>query len=242
MHPDMNIRCLIVDDEPPAVRLISSYIQQVPGIEITAVCNSAIDAFKILQQHKIDLIFLDIKMPKLAGNDFLRSLPNPPKVIFITAYRDYAFDGYDLDIVDYLLKPVAFSRFIKAVAKAIKLITVDNNFADADAKYKQNKDSFLYLKIDREMTKVLLDEIRYIESSKEYVKIFLENGKSLLVKHSMSLMEKLLSPHRFIRVHRSYIVTIEKITSFNSTHVTIENLKIPIGRLYKNMVETALKN
>src|SRR5450432_3009472 len=124
----MNISCLIIDDEPLAVRLVGSYVQKIPGLEIAAACNSAIDAFKILREQKIDLIFLDIKMPKLIGTDFLRSIPNPPKVIFITAYRDYAFDGYELDIIDYLLKPVSFARFMKAVAKASKLISIENNF------------------------------------------------------------------------------------------------------------------
>lgn len=238
----MNIRCLIIDDEPLAVRLVSSYIQQVPGLEIVAACNSAIDAFKILHEQKIDLIFLDIKMPKLIGTDFLRSIPNPPKVIFITAYRDYALDGYELDIVDYLLKPVSFTRFMKALAKATKLIAIDSNFASGNPEYKDNKDSFLYFKIDREMSKVLLREILFIESSKEYVKIYLETGKSLLVKQSISSMEKLLSPHRFLRVHRSYIATIEKISSFNSMHITIGNHKIPIGRLYKNEVEGVLRH
>ena len=126
----MNIRCLIVDDEPLAVRLISSYIQQVPGLEIVGVCNNAIDAFTISREQKVDLLFLDIKMPKLSGTDFLRSISNAPKVIFITAYRDYALDGYELDIVDYLLKPVSFTRFMKAISKASKLISLDNNFGD----------------------------------------------------------------------------------------------------------------
>ena len=238
----MNIRCLIVDDEPLAVRLISSYIQQVPGLEIAAACNNAIDAFKILGEQKIDLMFLDIKMPKLIGTDFLRSISNPPKVIFITAYRDYALDGYELDIVDYLLKPVSFTRFMKAISKATKLISIDNNFSSKNIEPNNNKDSFLYFKINKEMQKVLLHEILFIESSKEYVKLHLENGKPLLVKQSISSLQKLLSPHRFLRVHRSYIVTIEKISSYNSTYITIDNHKIPIGRLYKNEVSEVLKH
>ena len=238
----MNIRCLIVDNEPLAVRLVSSYIQQIPGLEIVAACNSAIDAYTILRNQRIDLIFLDIKMPKLIGTDFLRSIPDPPKVIFITAYRDYAFDGYELDIVDYLLKPVSFTRFMKAVAKATRLISSDSNNASENNGFAYNKNSFLYFKIDREMSKILLDEILFIESSKEYVKIYLENGKRPLVKQSISSMQKLLSPHRFLRVHRSYIATIEKISSFTPTHVTIGQHKIPIGRLYKNEVEEVLKH
>jgi len=231
-----------VDDEPLAVRLISSYIQQVPELEVTAACNNAIDAFAILREQKIDLIFLDIKMPKLTGTDFLRSISSPPKVIFITAYRDYALDGYELDIVDYLLKPVSFTRFIKAVSKATKLIAADNNFSEANAKFENNESSFLYFRINKEMQKVLLREILFIESSKEYVKLHLENGKWLLVRQSISSLEKLLSPHRFLRVHRSYIVTIEKISSFNSMHITIGHHKIPIGRLHKNAVERVLKH
>ena len=238
----MNIRCLIVDDEPLAVRLVSSYIQQIPGLEIVAACNSAIDAYTILRNQRIDLIFLDIKMPKLIGTDFLRSIPDPPKVIFITAYRDYAFDGYELDIVDYLLKPVSFTRFMKAVVKATRLISSDSNNPSENNGFAYNKNSFLYFKIDREMSKILLDEILFIESSKEYVKIYLENGKRPLVKQSISSMQKLLSPHRFLRVHRSYIATIEKISSFTPTHVTIGQHKIPIGRLYKNEVEEVLKH
>ena len=238
----MNIRCLIVDDEPLAVRLISSYIQQVPGLEIAAACNSAIEAFGILGEQKIDLMFLDIKMPKLIGTDFLRSISDPPKVVFITAYRDYALDGYELDIVDYLVKPVSFTRFMKAVSKATRLISFDNNFVSIHTENDKNKDPFLYFKVDKEMQKVLLHKILFIESSKEYVKIHLENGKSLLVKQSLSSLQKLLSPHRFLRVHRSYIITIEKISSYNPTYITIGDHKIPIGRLYKNEVHEVLRH
>lgn len=239
----MNIRCLIVDDEPPALRLIGSYAQQIPGIEVAAVCNNALDAFGILHAQKIDLIFLDIKMPKLMGTDFLKNLPNAPKVIFITAYREYALDGYDLDIVDYLLKPVSFARFMKAVTKSVRLITVENNFSSLEnVEYNENKDAFLYFKIDKEITKVLLNEILYIESCKEYVKIHFDNKKMLLVKQRISAMEKLLSPHRFIRVHRCYIAFVEKITSFNAIYISIHDEKGPIGRLYKNEIDAFLKH
>lgn len=232
---------MIVDDEPPAVRLISSYIKDVRHLEVVAVCNSAIDAFAILGQQKIDLMFLDIKMPKLSGTDFLRTLSDPPKVIFITAYRDYALDGYDLDIIDYLLKPVSLPRFLKAVTKATKLISQENQTTVRDKEDEDNDKAFLYLKVDREMTKVFMKEILFIESCKEYVKFYLERNRTFMVKQSISSMEKLLSPHRFIRIHRSYIVTIEKINSFTPVHVSIGNRKIPIGRLYKNEVDKVLK-
>jgi DNA-binding LytR/AlgR family response regulator len=237
----MKIRCLIVDDEPLAVRLISSYVKEVPGLEVIAICNSAIEAFTVLRKQKVDLMFLDIKMPKMSGTDFLRSLSDPPKVIFTTAYRDYALDGYDLDIVDYLLKPVSLTRFLKAVAKATKLISHEHQFALNDNERPENDKAFLYLKVEKEMTKVLVKEILFIESCKEYVKLHLEKNKNLMVKQSISSMEKLLSPHRFIRVHRSYIATIEKINSFTPGYILVENHKIPIGRLYKNEVSKVLK-
>ena len=237
----MNVRCLIIDDEPLASKLICSYVQQVPGFEIAAVCNNAIDAYEILGRQKVDLMFLDIKMPKLIGTEFLKSLPNPPKVIFITAYRDYAYEGFELNIVDYLLKPVSFVRFMKAVAKTVKLISSDQNFSLSKTETKDDtEDSFLYFKIDREMRKVHLHEILYIESCREYVKLHLENQKTLLVKQSISSVQKMLSPHRFIRVHRSYIAFIEKISSYRSTYIMVDNNKLPIGRLYKNEVEKAL--
>ncbi|HEV2479696.1 MAG TPA: LytTR family DNA-binding domain-containing protein [Puia sp.] len=237
----MNIRCLIVDDEPLAVRLISSYIQQVPELEIAAACNNAIEAFKVLREQKIDLLFLDIKMPKLIGTDFIRSIPSPPKVIFITAYRDYALDGYELDIVDYILKPVSLTRFMKAVLKAIKLIDIDSGSPAGNTEYSVNKEAFLYFKVNKEMQKVLLNDILFIESNKEYIKIYLENEKQLLIKQTISSLEKLLSPHRFIRIHRSYIVAIEKVSSFNALSVTVGAHKIPIGRMYKNETENALR-
>ncbi len=237
----MKIRCLLVDDEPLAVRLISSYVQQVPGLEIVAACNSAIEAFTVLQQQKIDLIFLDIKMPKLIGTDFIRTLPNPPKVIFVTAYRDYALDGFELDVVDYLLKPVSLNRFLKAVAKASKLLSIEGNSPLSNNEYKENKEAFLYLKVEKEMVKVLIHDILFIESRKEYVKLYLENNNTLVVKQSISAMEKLLSPHQFLRVHRSFIATIDKINSFTPGHLMIGMHKIPIGRLYKNEVERLLR-
>lgn len=246
MHNDIKriptIRCLLVDDEPPAIRLVSSYIQQVPGLEIVAACNSAIEAFNILQKQKIDLIFLDIKMPKLAGTDFIQSLPNPPKVIFITAYREYAVDGFEMDVVDYLVKPVSLTRFMKAIAKVNRLLAIENYTTAPERQVNEDKEPFLYLKVDREMSKILLHEIIVVESKKEYSKLYLENNKQLLVKQSISSLGSLLSLHRFLRVHRSYIVAIEKINSFTSLHVNVGTYKIPIGRLYKNEVDKRLKN
>jgi DNA-binding LytR/AlgR family response regulator len=231
---------LIIDDEPLAVRLVHSHCTQVPELEVVATCNSAIDAFRILRLQHIDLLFLDIKMPQLMGTDFIRSMTDPPKVIIITAYRKYALDGYDPDIIDYLLKPLSFVRFMKAVAKAGRLLSAGAASWGA-SETNEGKEAFLYFRIDKEMVKVILNEILYIESRKEYAKLYLEGARSLLVKQSISSLEKLLSPHRFIRVHRSYMVTTEKVESYTATHIRIGENRIPIGRLYKNKVEELIK-
>jgi DNA-binding LytR/AlgR family response regulator len=237
----MKIRCLIIDDEPLALRLVSTYCAQVPELEIVATCSSAIDAFSVLRQHRIDLMFLDIKMPLLLGTDFIRSLSDPPKVILITAYREYALDGYELDIVDYLLKPVSFARFMKAVEKAGRHLSNEWSFTESSGENNGSKDPFLYFRINKEMVKVLVNDILFLESRKEYVMLYLEGDRTLLVKQSISSLEKLLSPHRFVRVHRSYMVMREKVHSFNATQIRIGSHNIPIGRLYKGRVEEVLK-
>lgn len=237
----MNIRCMIVDDEPPAQRLVRSYCARVPGLEVMAICNSAVEAKGVLRQQQIDLIFLDIKMPQLSGMDFIRGLDYPPKVILITAYREYALDGYELDIVDYLLKPVSLGRFQRAVAKAARLLSSEGVGFSESADDTANKESFLYFRIDKEMVKVLLEEILFIESRKEYAKFYLEGNRSLLVKQSISSLENLLSPHRFIRIHRSYMVTKDKVFSYTATQIKIGDFTVPIGRLYKNNVDDLLR-
>ena len=234
----MNIRCLIIDDEPLAIRLVSSYCARVPQLEVVATCNSGIEAFPILNRQRIDLLFLDIKMPQMLGTEFLRSLPAPPRVILITAYREYALDGYELDIVDYLLKPLSFARFMKAVAKAGRFLpaAAPDNMQEGGPPAAP----FLYFKIDKEMVKVMLDDILFIESRREYAKLYLQDNRSLLVKQSISSLEKLLSPHRFVRVHRSYLVTTVRVESFTAAQLRIGDRVIPIGRLYKGKLEEVL--
>ena len=237
----MKIRCLIIDDEPLAVRLVNAYCQQLPELEVVGTCSSAIEAYRVLRQQRVDLLFLDIKMPQMLGTDFIRGLTNPPKVILITAYRKYALDGYELDIIDYVLKPLSFSRFIKAVAKAGRVLSVEGEVRKP-AEDKEQKDAFLYFRIDKEMIKVQLNDILFIESCKEYVKLYLQDKRPLLVKQSISSLEKLLSPHRFLRVHRSYMVTIERVQSYSATHLRIQDINIPIGRFYKSNVDQFIKH
>lgn len=238
----MKMRCLIIDDEPPAVRLIHSYCRQLPRLEVVGTCNNAIEASRLLHNQRIDLLFLDIKMPQMLGTDFVRSLPSPPKVILITAYREYALDGYELDIVDYVLKPLSFSRFCKAVSKAGRLLSGEGAVGRPATEDNEVKDDFLYFRIDKEMIKVRLNDILFIESCKEYVRMHLHGKNPILVRQSISSLEKMLSPHRFLRVHRSYMVTIGRVQSYGANHLRIGEKNIPIGRLYKSKVDQFIKN
>jgi len=234
----MKLRCLLIDDEPPALKVLQSHIAQISGLEVVGTCRNAVEAIDLLHQKTVDVMFLDIKMPKIIGTVFLRSLSHPPKVIFVTAYRDYAVEGFELDAVDYLVKPVSFERFLKAINRLKR--SADPPSPDGQNLYQPNPDAFVYLKADRSMQKVFLNEILYIESWKDYVKLFFTNGRNLLVKQPISAIENLLSCHKFLRVHRSYIVSLNKISGYNSTSVKLSSAEIPIGRLYKQSVMNQL--
>jgi len=235
----MKLRCLLIDDEPPALKVLESHISHINGLEIIAQCRNAIEALDVLHQKTVDLIFLDIKMPKILGTDFLKNLSHPPKVIFVTAYRDYALEGYELDAVDFLVKPVSFERFVKAVTKVKRLMGQEN--ISPVNEYKPNSEAFVYLKVDKNMQKVFINEIVYIESWKDYIKVFLTSGKNILVKQSITSMENLLSDHKFLRVHRSYMISMDKISGYNGLSVQVNSTEIPIGRLYKQAVMDTLQ-
>jgi len=235
----MKLRCLLIDDEPPALKILASYISNINGLEIVGQCKNALEALDVLNQHTVDVIFLDIKMPKILGTEFLKNLSHPPKVIFVTAYRDYAVEGYELDAVDYLVKPVSFERFFKAITKLNRMMGKETISASVD--YKSNPEAFVYLKVDKDMKKIFVNDIVYIESWKDYIKLFLVNGKNLIAKQTITAMENLLSEHKFMRVHRSYMVSINKISGYNGISVQLETKEIPIGRLYKQVVMEKLQ-
>ena len=235
----MKLRCLLIDDEPPALKILASYISNINGLEIVGQCKNALEALDVLNQHTVDVIFLDIKMPKILGTEFLKNLSHPPKVIFVTAYRDYAVEGYELDAVDYLVKPVSFERFFKAITKLNRMMGKETISASVD--YKSNPEAFVYLKVDKDMKKIFVNDILYIESWKDYIKLFLINGKSLIIKQTITAMENLLSEHKFMRVHRSYMVSLNKISGYNGISVQLETNEIPIGRLYKQAVMVRLQ-
>lgn len=248
----MTIRCLLVDDEPPALEVLQSYIDMIDGLEVVGKCANAIQAFSRLQETPaagvpVDLMFLDIKMPKLLGTDFLRSLRQPPKVIFTTAYRDYAVDGYELDVVDYLLKPISFERFLRAVSKVMKTEAVASVSSPLPALplEKPNtvtpNNAFLYFRADRKMVKVFTHEIVYVESLKDYVKIVTTTGKPLVVKQSITSVEAMLPEADFVRIHRSFIVALAKVKAYTPTHIDVDGQELPIGRLYQKDVGRVLK-
>lgn len=236
----MKLRCLLIDDEPPALKVLQSHISQIGGLEVVGTCSNAVEAIDLLHRKTVDVMFLDIKMPKIIGTEFLRNLSHPPRVVFVTAYRDYAVEGFELDAVDYLVKPVSFERFLKAVDR-LKRNTESQPFAEQN-QYKPNPDAFVYVKADGVMQKIFVNEILYIESWKDYVRLYFTNGKYLLVKQPISAMENLLSQHNFLRVHRSYIVSLNKISGYSSTTVKLNSIEIPIGRLYKQSAMTQLCN
>lgn len=232
---------MLVDDEPLAIEVIESYLKNFTDIEITAKCRDGIEAFQCLQQKKVDLVFLDIKMPGLNGNDLLKSLKNPPKVIFTTAYNDYAVEGFELNAVDYLLKPVSFDRFLKAMDKVYEYFGVINRQLSVNESMPlRNKAVFLYLKVDRKTVKVDVNDILWIESLKDYVKVALKD-RTFVTKQKISILEELLPEDNFLRIHRSFIISVPMIESFNSNTVEIAGKELPIGRNYKNECQRRLK-
>lgn len=228
----MKVRCLIVDDEPLAIRLIEKHISQIDSLEVAATCNSAIKAFEILNTHTIDLMFLDIKMPNLTGIDFLKSFKNPPKTIFTTAYRDFALESYDFETVDYLLKPITFERFIKAIDKFTRLTS--QVFPQVQRETVVN--DYILVKSGNKHHKVILDEIVYIESLKDYIQIHLENDKIIVSKYKLGDIEQELITYNFLRVHRSYIINTSKVTAFSTHDIDVNNQEIPIGTSYRSSV------
>ena len=236
MYESKTIKCLVVDDEPPAREIIRRYIEQMPVLELAGECGNAIQAFTLLQQEPVDLVFLDIRMPQLNGTDFLKAVKNPPKVIFTTAYSEYALEGYELDVVDYLMKPITFERFLKSVNKACQLAHFK---IDPVVTEEKKTESFVYFRSERKMVKVVLQDILYIESMKDYVKVFTTNGM-IITKQSISSVEAMLPEKEFVRTHRSFIVSTRHIKSFTAELIELQNMEIPIGKLFRNEVMKTL--
>jgi DNA-binding LytR/AlgR family response regulator len=237
---DKKIRCLAVDDEPPALLLMEKYINAVPTLKFAGKCRNAVDALVILQNNEIDLIFLDIQMPFILGTDFIRTLAKPPQVIFTTAFRKFAVEGFELDAVDYLLKPISFERFLKAVNKAMKLNLPVVGFPPDNAPKSEPEATFMLLRADRKNLKIKLTDILFIESLKDYVKV-VTRDKTVVSKQSISAIAELLPEEAFLRIHRSFIVSLSKIESFTAGLIQVGKYELPVSRSYRHEVEKVLK-
>ncbi|HYG17473.1 MAG TPA: LytTR family DNA-binding domain-containing protein [Ohtaekwangia sp.] len=231
------MKCILVDDEPLAIEILESYVDKVEQLEIAGTFRNAVSAFTFLQNNTVDLIFLDIQMPKLTGIDFLKTLQIPPKVILTTAYRDYAVDGFELEVIDYLLKPIPFERFLKAVAKVLHRPAASATVHLS--KPEPAGDSFVYFKVDKKMIKTRMADILYIESIKDYVKVKTAE-KDIITQQKISYLEESLPKDQFLRVHRSFIINVNKVDAYTATDIELGKHHIPIGRNYKNEVNRML--
>lgn len=229
---ESKVQCLIVDDEPLAIEVLKSHLSKMDSIEIAGSAGDAVEAFDFLNKHKVDLMFLDIHMPEMKGTELLKSLKNPPAVILTTAYREYALEGYDLNVLDYLLKPISFTRFMQAVEKFFALINHDNEIT---LHKKGASEEFLYLREKNTIHKIPLSEIIYAESMGDNLTIT-TTDRSITSRCTLSSVEKLLSENGFLRIHRSYIISINRITSFSPVSIFIGKKEFPIGTSYRDKV------
>jgi DNA-binding LytR/AlgR family response regulator len=229
----MKIRCLIVDDEPLAVDVIKNHLEKVDQLELAGTCKNAFEVYNYLNKRNVDLIFLDIHMPELKGTDLLKGLQNPPKVIFTTAYREYALEGFELNALDYLLKPISFERFMQAINKYFEQSNGDQDVTFH--KSKRTEDSFIYVREKNMVHKILTRDILYIESLSDYVIIYYYN-KKITVRNTMTAIEEMLPQDDFVRIHRSYIVSIQHISKFTAHSISINEKELPIGPSYSKEV------
>lgn len=228
----MNV--IIVDDEPLAQEVIETYVSKFPALNLVAKCNNAVEAFEVLNKEAVDLMFLDIQMPQISGIDFLKTLSNPPQVIFTTAFSEYAMDGYELNVVDYLLKPISLDRFAKAVNKAIAQGQASQENEPTSLNHSEPSD-YIFVKADKKLIKIRFDEINYIEGLKDYVILHTPNGRVVTLQTMKSLELKLPS-EIFMRVHRSFIVNLGNISIIEGNTVQINKKIIPIGKNYKDLL------
>lgn len=223
------MNCIAVDDEPLALDIIENYVSKHPDLELIARCNNAAEASEVLKNRKVDLMFLDIQMPEISGLSFIKSLDQKPLFIFTTAYPDYALEGFELDAIDYLLKPIAYDRFEKSVSKAQEYYKLKSS---EDVAETNMEEEFIFVKANQKLIKLSYSEIYYVEAFADYVKIFLED-KKIVTLQTMKNMERKLPSETFSRVHRSYIVNRNHVQSFSGSKIEVNGVGIPIGKNYK---------
>jgi len=223
------MRCIAVDDEPLALALLEDNIRQVPGLELVASCSTAMEALKVLNEQEVDLLFLDIQMPGLTGLQLLQSLSVRPMVILITAYEKYALEGFNLDVIDYLVKPVPFERFLRACNKALDFYRLKKNVGTES----QTWPEYFFVNAEYGLVKIVFSDIRLIEGLKDYLKIHLLESKPLIIRMSLKSIEEKLPPGKFFRIHKSYIISVNHITSIRKNSVFLGELELPLSDLYK---------
>lgn len=226
------IRCIVVDDEPLAIELLEDFIRKVPFLQLTHTCESALEALEILKKGNVDLMFLDIKMPDINGLDLLKSLKRPPVVIFTTAYSEYAVESYNLDAVDYLLKPIPFDRFLRAVNKAREYIEEIHVEPQSETLTEKAEKDYIFVKANYQILKINFRDILYLEGLKDYVKIYC-GSKPVITNQSMKYFEEKLPAKTFVRVHRSFIVSMDKIASITKNRIVIGDKYIPVSGSFK---------
>ncbi|TXD51633.1 MULTISPECIES: LytR/AlgR family response regulator transcription factor [unclassified Polaribacter] len=217
------LKCVVVDDEPMAREIIETYIAKTPNLELIASCKNAGEAILLAQENEVDLFFLDIHMPEISGLSLAKIIHKKSQIIFTTAYRAYAIDGFNLNVVDYLLKPIAFDRFLQAVQKVVV------------SEISENKNDFMFVRSDRKMVKIDFNSILYLESLSDYLKIFTAE-KTIVIRETISSLEEKLPPKNFIRIHRSFIVSLKNISSYTNEFIEINQKALPISRSYKESV------
>jgi DNA-binding LytR/AlgR family response regulator len=233
------IRCICIDDEPLALEMMGDFIRKVPFLTLVSSCNNAFEAYDVLSENQIDLLFVDVEMPEINGVQFVQSLKNKPFVIFSTAYKKYAIEGFELDVVDFLVKPFSFDRFYKSVLKVKETYNLIHN--STPTTLKQLPPDYLFVNADYSLVKVIIPEIAFIEGLKDYIKIYLtDQSKPIVTRMSMKTIEERLNLLGFMRIHKSYIVNIGKIASIKKTRLMIEGTEIFIGDNYKDPLFKAL--
>jgi len=236
----MKTKCLVIDDEPLARDLMRNHIEKLENFEIIADCGDAMQALQELRNCQVDLMFMDIQMPQITGIEFLKTLKYPPKVIITTAYREYALDGFELDVVDYLLKPITFERFLKSINKYYQIAQEESPNTVPAAPSTFPETAYIYVKENKKVIKLHLNEILYVEGLSEYVQIH-TSKKRIVTKTSMTKMQEKLPDTGFMRIHKSFIVSMDKIEAFTTNSIEVPGKELPIGRSYKNSVLEALR-
>jgi len=231
------MKCLIVDDEPLALDVLESHLNSHPELELVGRCTNAIEAAEVLRKNAVDLIFIDIQMPEVTGIDFVKSLDNPPLLVFTTAYAEYALEGFELNAIDYLLKPISKDRFDRAVAKAVEYFQLKSG---NEVNNSELEDEHIFVKANQKLIKISYDEIKYVEAFADYVKIYIPE-KRIVTLQTMKNMERKLPVDKFCRIHRSFIVGLKHIDSYNTSEVEVASNKLPIGKNFKEQFLALMK-